>query len=1145
MAQKTQAGWILSAQDVVAQYECDHKVELRLATQLKLIEKPNSDNPELELLVELGNKHEQKLLEKLKETNSVTELPGAVFKLDEINQAWAETQQAMESGVDFIYQATLFTGDVVGYVDFMKLAKDRDGNAITENGRFVYEPVDAKSARSAKPKAVLQVGFYAETMVRLGLPRPKQVHLWLAGDKTFSGDAEKPMSLARELREQLQQRLQSEISLPNPVWGAPVAACISCDWKAHCELGRRTDRDLSLVQGMRASARKHLIDSGVSTIDSLAVADESLRPPRLRQPSFEKLRDQALLQVQAETKGEILWKIADPNALSVMPPRSAGDIWFDMEGDPYAFDGRGLEYMFGWTYLDESGSRDFDKLWGHDQPGEKKAFEDFIDHVLRTWSDHPGMHVYHYADYERKTLLRLSQQYATRELELDQILRHGLLVDLYSLIKQAFRFSTESLSIKYIEEVYGVSHKQGDVSSAMGSVIQYENYVALLKTGDPASLKEAAQILQSIEDYNKLDCDSTLELDSWIRAKALAHGIDTNLSSVSSETEIDPIVELNPLVTALRAGIDIEPSNRTASEQAKALLASSVEFFAREKRPAWWALFDLMKSDAEEINRASGALVVGDGVATTWDKTPRARKLRRTVTLSGQSQDPADIFNPSGDVFLVYENPPNGMSSLSDSNRGYQKAKILSISGGEIEVEEMESQQGTVWEQIPMAVIPGPPIPAGPIEQRLELLAQQVIDAGSIPTNCWGDILQASPPRIEGGLRFTDNTIDDVTESLMHAENSYVAVQGPPGTGKTYLGSRVVASLAKAGWKIAVVAQSHTVVENFLEKVHEVDPSVALGKAPKSGTKGNPVWEVDKAADWASSQEGGFVIGGTSWTMVSAGVVALGLDLMVIDEAGQLSLPMTIATASVAKNVLMLGDPQQLPQVSQAQHPEGAEIAALEHIAGGHPTLPKDRGYFLETTFRMHPALTEKVSVLQYEGKLVSHPSTSERMLEGVLPGVIPVTVSHQENTTSSPEEAKQIAELVASLMGKSWQASVSAAPKELDEGDFLIVAAFNDQVRTIKKELSKAGFGSIQVGTVDKFQGREAAVAIISMATSSDEELPRGIDFLLNPNRLNVAISRGQWCAYIVHSPRLKRVQPSSITGMYNLGGLIGLLEL
>jgi len=288
------------------------------------------------------------------------------------------------------------------------------------------------------------------------------------------------------------------------------------------------------------------------------------------------------------------------------------------------------------------------------------------------------------------------------------------------------------------------------------------------------------------------------------------------------------------------------------------------------------------------------------------------------------------------------------------------------------------------------------------------------------------------------------------------------------------------------------------------------------------------------------------VIGGTTWTFSRESIRDLQLDLLVIDEAGQFALANAIACAQAADKVLLLGDPQQLPQVSQAAHPEGIEQSVLERVITIHATMPRDRGYFLDHTYRMHPAITRAVSKLQYEGRLQSAEVTTLRSLEGCPPGIFSLPVAHQGNTTASPEEAERVVESVQSLLGHEWidaRDERRQPPRGIEQEDIIVVAAYNAQVRLIKRQMEAAGLGRAAVGTVDKFQGKEAALVIVSMATSSSEDLPRGLDFLLSPNRLNVAISRAEWACFIIHSPELLKAQPTSVDGVRRLGQFMDLI--
>jgi superfamily I DNA and/or RNA helicase len=288
------------------------------------------------------------------------------------------------------------------------------------------------------------------------------------------------------------------------------------------------------------------------------------------------------------------------------------------------------------------------------------------------------------------------------------------------------------------------------------------------------------------------------------------------------------------------------------------------------------------------------------------------------------------------------------------------------------------------------------------------------------------------------------------------------------------------------------------------------------------------------------------VIGGTAWDFANADRVPRGsLDLLVIDEAGQFSIAATIAASVSARNLLLLGDPQQLPQVSQGNHPEPVDASALGWVADGHEVLPAEYGYFLAESRRMHPAVAGPVSRLSYEGELHSHPVASLRSLEGVPPGLTPIPVDHVGNATASPEEAVAVVDLVAGLLGRDWvdATDAAAASRPLAQRDLIVVTPYNAQLTVVRAALDAAGYSEVPVGTVDKFQGQEAAVAIVSLAASSAAAAPRGVEFLLLKNRLNVAISRAKWAAYVVYSHGLLDTLPRTPEGVAQLSAFIRLV--
>lgn len=396
-------------------------------------------------------------------------------------------------------------------------------------------------------------------------------------------------------------------------------------------------------------------------------------------------------------------------------------------------------------------------------------------------------------------------------------------------------------------------------------------------------------------------------------------------------------------------------------------------------------------------------------------------------------------------------------------------------------------------------------------------------------------------------------TVDAVHAAVRALDHSYVAVQGPPGAGKTFLASHVIARLVAEGAKVGVVAQSHAVIENLMLACcarDGFDVSRAVRLRGKSVTPDTPWSEVsDSELVELISGAGGLLFGGTVWDYVSERRVPAGsLDVLVVDEAGQFSLTNTVAAARAARSVLLLGDPQQLPQVSTGVHPYPVDVSALGWLSDGAAALDPRFGYFLGESWRMDSALCERVSWLSYDGALASAAATAGRALRGVAPGVVSYPVEHAGCSVRSVQEAQAVVDCVRELLGREWVPAAGAEPRPLAAEDCIVVAAYNAQVDCVREALIAAGLADssgagVRVGTVDKFQGQEAAVVLVSLA-SSRVDSGRGAGFVLSPNRLNVAVSRGQWQAVLVHSPWVARSVPQDVEEVLALSGFAGLVE-
>ncbi|WP_019696212.1 DEAD/DEAH box helicase, partial [Mycobacterium avium] len=525
-----------------------------------------------------------------------------------------------------------------------------------------------------------------------------------------------------------------------------------------------------------------------------------------------------------------------------------------------------------------------------------------------------------------------------------------------------------------------------------------------------------------------------------------------------------------------------------------------------------------------------------------------ARKPQRRVRLRGELAR-GELRT---EVFALYDPPaPPGMTDNPD-RRAAGRATVVEADDPalptEVVVLERVTSDGKPFHQLPFALTPGPPIPTTALRDSIEATVAAVA-AGlpRLPDSAVVDVLLRRAPRTRSGaaLPRSADTVADIASALTDLDSSYLAVHGPPGTGKTHTAARVIVRLvAEHRWRVGVVAQSHATVENLLDCVIDagLDPRRI---AKKRYDRQAPRWqEIDGNAYAAFlADTPGCVIGGTAWDFANANRIPPGsLDLLVIDEAGQFCLANTIAVAPAAANLLLLGDPQQLPQVSQGTHPEPVDTSALDWLVVGQRTLPDERGYFLDRSYRMHPAVCAAVSALSYEGRLHSDACTAARRLDGCPPGVRLLSVDHQGNSTESPEEADAIAAAVTGLLGASW--TDEHGTRALTASDVLVLAPYNAQVALLRRRLGSAGLDGVRVGTVDKFQGGQAPVVFISMTASSVDVVPRGISFLLNRNRLNVAVSRAQYAAVIVRSPTLTEYLPGTPAGLIELGAFLALTQ-
>ncbi|WJX99854.1 TM0106 family RecB-like putative nuclease [Curtobacterium sp. 458] len=1149
----TDGSVLLSPSDLSTWAACEWAFLRRLDAKLGRGEPlPEVHDDMLERTARLGDQHELDYLDILKKTQEVVE-----FDRPEPAGYAAAAQAALETmrtGADVLYQPTFHRPPAPGAPGFIGFA-----DFIIRNADGEYEVYDTKLARHAKISALLQLAAYAEQMQAHGIPTGRQVHLVLGDRSTTTHDLADIAPVYRTQRAELQRVIAERMAADEELaWGDPHYS--SCGRCPICTTQVADHRDLVLVAGMRLDQRTKLIRAGVRTIDDLA--DRTAAMPAMSRSTQDRLVRQARLQTESEASGgrAPVFEVADPRALDAIPAPNAGDVFFDFEGDPlYTEDGVhwGIDYLFG---LVDPEAR-FTAFWAHTLRDERQALVDFLEFVRVRREQYPDMHIYHYAAYERTHLLSLAARHGVGEDAVDDLLRAGVLVDLYPIVRKALVVGSHSYSIKKLEPLYmGSDLRQSDVTNAADSITAYVDAIEELRNGDAAA---GQHMLDEVADYNAYDCRSTLRLRDWLlslRAQAPAPSVD-------EPAELLPPIpvdrEPNPVYTALAASVEgVDALDRTPDQQALALAAAAIDYHRREAKTFWQDHFDRLRNPVDDWADTRDVLVVERAsVDRDWGTLPRARSQSREIRLSG-TLAPGSRIRPGGTPHLVYDDPlPPSVAAPAPGSKGASaRAVVLEAfdNGDAFEVVVKESLPvggGEPHHDFPVALAPAAPPRAKPQPEATAEWGQEVLDAlpSMLPDPAF-DLLRRVPPRGPIAPVQGDDTVSAVVTTLLGLDRSYLAIQGPPGTGKTYVGSNVVARLVREyGWRVGVVGQSHATSENFLAAVVAAGvPADRVVKVPRSGADAEDVdaaaWTPVKnnaavAAFLSSCAETGTggVVGGTAWTFANEGTIPRrSLDLLVVDEAGQFSLAPTIASSIAATRLLLLGDPQQLPQVSQGSHPEPVDVSALGWLTDGEHVLPPEFGYFLARTRRMEPALTASVSSLSYDGQLSS--MASGRHLDGIDAGVHPVPVLHAGNTTSSAEEAARVVSLARNVIGRTW--TDDAGTRELTDEDVIVVAPYNAQGALIRQELDRAGLTGTQVGTVDMFQGREAVVSIMSLAASSAADIPRGLDFLLMPNRLNVALSRAKWAAYLVYSPALTTGLPPSIAGLSLLSRFIELVE-
>jgi predicted RecB family nuclease len=1094
----------LSATDLVGHVNCRYLTSRDLKVARGELEKPVVWDPVLEVLAERGALHEQSYLNHLEGNGlSIVTIDGKGIDAIPV----AQTLEAMRAGASVIAQGALQAAQWGGRPDI--LCRVEKPSAL---GTWSYEVIDTKLARETKGNTVLQISLYSDLLSEAQKLAPEFAHVITPGTD-FEPLAFRFADYAayyRRVRKSLELALSTGST--EELYPEPKPHCDICRWRLQCGAKWRADDHLTLVAGISKSQIGELARHDVTTVAELATVAMPLpwKPDRGAVRSYEKIREQARIQVQGRTEDRVVYETLTPQpgfGLSCLPAPSDGDIFLDFEGDPFVDEG-GLEFLFGYAFRESDAER-YVADWALSRTDEKAAFERFVDMVIARLETYPDLHIYHYAPYEPAALKRLMGRYATRENEIDRMLRAGLFVDLYSVVRHGIRASVESYSIKKLEPLYGFERMVGllDASAVLAKV------QASLELGDFDAIAQEQR--NAIEGYNRDDCLSAWRLRDWletVRSGLLAGGATIDRpppkTGEASPDLGDWQQKIAALVARLIHDVPVDPADQTAEQRGRWLLAHVLDFHRREDKAVWWEYFRLSALSGDEL----------------LDERAGLSGLTFIGTIGGTAKAPIHRYGfPPQDTDL------RGDEDLQNLG-GAKFGKVAAISLEERTV-DIKKRQDTASVH-PEAVFAHTVIGAQELANSLVRIGEYVADHGLLgegPYQAARDLLLVAAPRVGGmSLREADETVLAAAMRIApKIECGILPVQGPPGAGKTHIGARMICALTKAAQNVGITANSHKVIRNMLDEVlraaDELGTSVLCMQkvSEKEDDLQSLRFTTDNGKLLAAIGTSCKVAAGTAWLWARADAFQ-SVDTLFIDEAAQMSLANVLAVSQAAKSIVLLGDPRQLEQPMQGSHPEGCDVSALTHILGPHATIPADRGLFLEETWRLHPEICAFTSELFYESRLRSRPGLELQEIKSngriFGSGLRYLPVIHEGNQSSSPEEADKIKGLVEEILASNatW---VDREGKEarLKLKDILIIAPYNAQVFELQDRIPGG-----RIGTVDKFQGQEAPIVIYSITTSSYLDAPRGMEFLYSANRLNVASSRARAICVLVGTPAI-----------------------
>ena len=1091
--------------------------------------KKNEDKANDKLWKEMGIEHEKKHFKILKDKHKKSiSIKSDLDEKDRFN----DTVRAIQNGYDLIYHAYLIDENFRGEADFLIKC-----NTPSELGDYSYEVYDTKITRNLKPRHVTQITAYSDMLGKIQKLMPEKMYLIDGSDELHSFKIIEYIELFNHGKKEFVKFLSNKNK--EKLYPEKCSYCDLCNWKDECDQIWEKDNYINLVDGLNKSQIEKLKKNKVRTVEQLAKTKLISTDLKINPESFEKIKSQAKLQEEKRLTGEDKVIFLDPDidkGFYKLPKPDDGDVFFDIEGFPRM--DRPFEYLHGLYYKDK-GKLKFRDLWAknYDKESEKNIFIELINFFEKRFEEYPNAHIYHYAPYEKRAIRELATVYSSEfpkgDIVNDNLLRKEKYVDLFAIAKQSIRTSERDMSLKSIEKFYEFKRK-ADIVKADDSVAKYDNWITT----------KNEKYKQDIIDYNEEDCVSTYYLREFL-VKNKPETIDWFVKS--EEIKKEPSKYRRKIPNALsREEVEVDLNNRLEKKKNKNnknlvdQLKNFIGFHWKSIKPEYWDVFDKAEKTHLELEDDTECIancvlisdkpkVTDEGIIYSYRFNDQNYKLKK-----GKAAFDVHQKKSTGSIHSIEEEFPD-------------KNIVKIIISKKSKVKEMPNL---------LTLGNGKPPGVHQHDQALNKFLEDYIKNDGKNYKSIMDILERSGPDIKDTKK-NSNLIDEQkdlipqsVEIVKNLNNSYLTIQGPPGTGKTYSSASIIIELMKIGKKVGVTSNSHEAIKNLLIAIEEqaTKQNFKFNGVRKTSRQNKREWKFiqDKFEGKELNFDEYSLYAGTSWFFVDPRMNKT-LDYLFIDEAGQVALGTTIANATCAKNLVLIGDQMQLSQPMRAKHEGYARMSSLDFVLEDNDTIPADKGVFLNVTRRLNKKICNYISSSFYDSRLTSDSITETRSVNLKLDpikdeGLFYVPIEHTGCSQRSDEEADLIEKTYNKIINKEFK--VGDTTGKISAKDIMVVAPYNAQANNIREKLKKKFKDDVRVGTIDLFQGQEAKVVLISMTTSDVESLPRHKDFFFSRNRLNVAISRAECVAIIIFNENLLLASASSIKEMKLMNSFCKLLE-